>query len=189
MVCERCVSAVTEALEGLELEVSSINLGTVTVRGTIPEKSRVAVVLNRLGFELLEDRNEAVVKTVEQLAAEVWSGNYDFPDSFRFSALVRERLNRDYDAVNSAFSRIQGETIEQYCLRYRIGKVGEYLVYTELGLSEIAFRFNFTSVPHLSAQFKKLTGMNPSAFRAIRRNKQRLIAENENQNSKDDETE
>ena len=102
---------------------------------------------------------------------EVYNGEYDFPHGFRFSRLLAERLDKDYEAISDAFIKIENKTIEQYMIEFRINKVKELLVYSNLTLSDIAFKLNFNSVPHLSTQFKQQTGLTPSYFKELKKAK------------------
>lgn len=173
MVCSRCVMVVEEELKDLGHQPVQMGLGEVTIvdKGGKLDKVELEKRLAALGFSLLEDRRVKTVKEVKALVEEVYSGDYDFPDNFRFSNLVRERCNKDYDAVSDVFIAMEKRTIEQYIIDYRISKVKEYLVYANLTLADIAFRLNYNSIAHLSAQFKQYTGLTPSYFKEIRKQK------------------
>ena len=176
MVCNRCMLIVSNALANLGYTPENIALGEVALdKGKMPiDIGKIEEKLEQFGFSLLEDRKEKLVRTVKTLVAEVYSGNYDFPDGFRFSDLLKERWN-SYEAVSDAFIALEKKTIERYLIEYRINKVKEYLVYTNKTLSEIAFRLNFNSVAHLSAQFKQHTGLTPSHFKEVKKGKTEVI--------------
>ena len=112
-----------------------------------------------------------MIKEVKQLVEEVYSGDYDFPENFRFADLVNERWNNNYEFVSDTFIALEKKSLERYIIEYRISKVKEFLVYTNLTLSDIAFKLNFTGTSHLSAQFKQVTGLTPSFFKEIKRQK------------------
>ena len=112
-----------------------------------------------------------MVKEIKQFVAQVYSGDFDFPERFRFSEFVKQKLQKEYDIISDAFIASEKKTIEQYIIDYRINKVKEFLVYSNFTLSDIAFKLNFTSMAHLSAQFKQQTGLTPSFFRDIRKQK------------------
>jgi AraC family transcriptional regulator len=173
MVCRRCIMVVEEELKDLGHEPVQVGLGEVTVvdKGEQLDKAALEKRLAALGFSLLEDRKVKMVTEVKVLVEEVYSGDYDFPDNFRFANLVRERCNKDYDAVSDVFIAMEKRTIEQYIIGFRINKVKEYLVYANLTLADIAFKLNYNSVGHLSAQFKQYTGLTPSHFKEIRKEK------------------
>jgi len=132
--------------------------------------------LGLLGFGLLEDSNAIIVKKVKQLVEEVYSGEYDFPNDFRFADLITARCQKDYDSVSDLFIKIEKTTIKQYIIDFRINKVKEFLVYGDLTLTDIAFRLNFNSVAHLSAQFKQQTGLTPSFFKEVKRTKSGVLS-------------
>lgn len=172
MVCSRCVMVVKEELKDLGHEPVQVKLGEVTVINNDKlDKTALEKRLSSLGFSLLEDRKVKAVKEVKALVEEVYSGDYDFPDNFRFSNLVRERSNKEYDAISDVFIAQEKKTLEQYIIDFRINKIKEYLVYSNLTLSDIAFKLNYNSVSHLSAQFKQYTGLTPSYFKEIRKKK------------------
>jgi AraC family transcriptional regulator len=176
MVCRRCVMVIEEELKDLGHEPLQVGLGEVTVidSGKL-DKAELEKRLAALGFSLLEDRKVKTVSEVKALVEEVYSGDYDFPDNFRFSKLVKERFGKDYDAVSDVFIAMEKRTIEQYIIDFRINKVKEYLVYSNLTLADIAFRLNYNSVAHLSAQFKQYTGLTPSHFKEIKKEKSEVM--------------
>lgn len=176
MVCNRCLMTVeTELLQmghtPVKLALGEATFLPNTAHDGTPLEERLAL----LGFSLLEDKNVQMTKKVKQLVEEVYGGSFDFPERFRFSDLVRKRLQKEYDAVSDAFILTEKKTIEQYIIDFRINKIKEYLVYTNLTLADIAFRLHFNSVAHLSAQFKQQTGLTPSFFKNIRRQKSETV--------------
>lgn len=175
MVCQRCIAMVKSELENIGLHPTNINLGEVTFSAsTIPDTAKIEEKLKPLGFSLLEDKRVKLVIQVKALIAEVYGGDFDFPVRFRFSELAAERLHREYDTISSVFSSLENTTIEKYIIDFRIEKIKEYLVYTLQPLADISFRLGFSSVAHLSRQFKMVTGFNPSHLRSIREDKQRI---------------
>jgi len=176
MVCRRCVMVIEEELKDLGHEPLQVGLGEVTVidRGKL-DKAELEKRLAALGFSLLEDRKVKTVSEVKALVEEVYSGDYDFPDNFRFTKLVKERFGKDYDAVSDVFIAMEKRTIEQYIIDFRINKVKEYLVYSNLTLADIAFKLNYNSVAHLSSQFKQYTGLTPSHFKEIKKEKSAVM--------------
>ena len=170
MVCQRCIAVLRDKLVEIRLDPQHIALGEVTFSGSyaVPDLTLIDEKIRPLGFSVLEDKNAKVIKGVKKLVEEVYNGDFEFPLHFRFSDLVSKRLNKEYDSVSSLFSSLEKVTIEKYIINYRIEKVKEFLVYTSQKLDDIAFRLGFTSVAHLSRQFKSVTGVNPSHFREIR---------------------
>lgn len=177
MVCNRCMMAVKSELENLGHRSVDVSLGEVSfVRSAEgPNQHELESRLSLLGFRLLEDKETKMAKEVKTLIAEVYSGNFDFPYGFRFSRLLVERLNKDYDAISNAFIAAEKKTIEQYVINFRINKVKEFLVYSQYTLSDIAFKLNFNSVAHLSTQFKQQTGLTPSFFKEIKKQKAEVL--------------
>lgn len=170
MVCNRCVMTVRDELERLGYAPVKVALGEATLRGEV-NRSEIAKALAPFGFSLIEDKRSGMVNEVKALAAQVYSGDYDFPPKFRFANLINER----YAAVSEAFIETEKKTIEQYIIEYRLQKVKELLVYSQLTLADIAFKLNFNSTSHLSTQFKQQTGLTPSHFRQIQAEKDEII--------------
>jgi AraC family transcriptional regulator len=174
MVCERCISSVKQVLENMGLQLTDVSLGQVSfsVAGDAPDISAIDEKLKPFGFNVLVDKRLKLVKDVKALVEEVYSGDFDFSERFRFSEFIGERLKKDYDTIATVFTAQENTTIEKYIIDYRVEKVKEFLVYTVQTLADISFRLGFSSVAHLSRQFKTVTGFNPSHFRSIRSNKQ-----------------
>jgi AraC family transcriptional regulator len=169
MVCNRCITTVTNELNRLGIELDEVNLGEVKLAVSDPFSDYEALnnKLNPLGFEVLENKRTKLVKQVKNLVAQVYSGDYDFPYHFRFSDVLAKSLERDYEYISHQFSAEEGTTIEKYVIDYRIEKIKEFLTYTSLSLADISFRLGFSSVAHLSRQFKQVTGLNASHFKQM----------------------
>lgn len=167
MTCNRCINAVRNQVSRLELEIIQLRLGELVVRscGEELDLAKINSELQQLGFELVEDRKTRLSSGIKELVARVYSGDFDFPTRFRFSALVEKELFKDYDIVSAAFSETEGITLEQYIIKYRIERVKSMLLEERKSLSDIAFRLGYSSVAHLSRQFKSVVGMNPSVYR------------------------
>ena len=173
MVCNRCMMAVRSELENLGYHSVEVSLGEVSFQNP-PGRYDQAEVENRLsvlGLTVLEDKKMKLIKDVKALVEEVCRGDFDFPENFRFSRFLASRLGKDYETISDNFISIEKKTIEQYMIEFRVNKVKEFLVYTTLTLNDIAFKLNFTSVAHLSTQFKQQTGLTPSFFREIKKEK------------------
>ena len=151
MVCDRCRTAVHRVLEAQGLPVQRIELGEVELQHEVADSERevLRVALQKEGFDLVDDR-EAVIKGRVKLGEHL-------------SAL----LHKEYSGLSALFTQVEGITIEQYFLLQRLERVKELIKYGELTMSEIADRVGFSSVAHLSTQFKKLTGMTPTAFKEV----------------------
>ena len=171
MVCQRCIIVLKNELEASGMIVIKAELGEVTVltSSRTIESAWIAEKLAPLGFQLLEDKKVKTVDAIRELVKEVYSGNFDFPYQFRFSDLLVQRLQKEYDSLSALFSLLEHKTLERYIIDFRIERIKEFLVYTSSPLSDIAFRLNYSSVAHLSRQFKQYTGLNPSHFKEIKK--------------------
>ena len=169
MVCDRCKMAVVNELERQGVVFQSVELGEVILKEQ-PAKSTLdafKVGIEQLGFELIDDKKS---KIIEKIKAEVIQ-TIRQPDTkikTNFSIHLAQKLGKDYSSLSSLFSEVEGTTIEQYMIHQRIERAKELLVYDELTLSQIANQLNYSSVAHLSNQFKKITGLTPSHFKGIR---------------------
>jgi AraC-like DNA-binding protein len=184
MVCQRCMLTVEKELTSAGHQPLQVSLGEVSfIPGQDYDPASLEKRLSAVGFSVLEDRKSKLVKEVKSLVEEVYSGEFDFPERFRLSELLSKRLQKEYETISDTFIAGEKTTIEQYVIQYRINKIKEFLVYSDSSLADIAFRLNYSSVAHLSAQFKQNTGLTPSYFRNIRR--QKTGAANANQGAND----
>ena len=159
--------AVDGLLKAQGLHPTGIRLG----EATLGEESLGAGALDRLGaslrnigFELIDDRKDRLVERIKNTIIRLVH-HTDEPPRYKYSELIASDLGQDYAYLSKLFSETEGTTIEQYVLRQKAEKVKEYLGYDELTLSEIADKMGYSSVAHLSGQFRKLTGMTPSQFK------------------------
>jgi len=173
MVCNRCVQTIEETLSLIGHTIKSISLGRVVFNHSLTSDEIKAVrgSLAELGFELLEDRNQKLLCAIKTSVHELVELNGDGERTQKLSTYLREKFNKNYDSLSEFFGRYEGITIEKYYINTRITKVKELLVYTELTLSDIAFKMGFSSPHHLSNQFKNTVGLNPSEFRQYHREK------------------
>jgi AraC-like DNA-binding protein len=174
MVCSRCISTVSKALEKAGIPAEKITLGEVILPATA-EASDLHFIESQLkpyGFSIVYQKEVCITSKLKQLVEKVYNGEYDFPEQFRFSELAEQELQADYKRLSTAFSVKEGITLEKFMLNYRVEKVKEWLVYTDKTLEDLAFRFGFSSTAHLSRQFRQFTGLNASHFRTIRKQKQ-----------------
>ncbi len=178
MVCNRCIMVVRSELEKLGIEPVSVELGEVTLSEnlTSQQKEQLGGILESLGFSLIDDKKARLIEQVKNLIIElVHRNNNDL--KINLSDYISEKLHHDYNYISNLFSEVEGTTIEKYFIAQKIEKVKELLVYDELTLNEIAFNLNYSSVAHLSAQFKKVTGLTPSHFKQIKSNKRKPLDE------------
>lgn len=165
MVCPRCIEAVEHVFSSMGKSVS-VTLGqAVTVTPmTLEEKELVANKLKDKGFELLEDGKSALISQIKTKIVELVH-HLDNEMNENLSTQLSKALNQDYASLSRLFSAVEGVTIERYYTKQKVEKVKELLFYGEMTLSEISFQMGYSSVAYLSAQFKKETGMTPSAFK------------------------
>ena len=176
MVCNRCISIVKSELESIGLQLEDINLGEVTFSAgsQFSDHRFIEAQLKPFGFSLLEDKRHKLVTDVKKITEEIYSGEFDFPVRFRFSVYISEKLHKDYDLISATFSALEQITLEKYIIDYRIKKIKEFLLYSTQTLADMAFRLGFSSVAHLSRQFKTVTGFNTSWYRSLKETKENI---------------
>lgn len=166
MVCNRCITAVGQVLSDLKISPAVITLGEVELNSQLPEKQMLSLKRNleALGFEILDDGKKRIIEKIKNVVIQKIHHS-TIEEYERFSEILSKELRKDYSYLSNLFSEVEGITIEKYIINQKIEKVKELLVYDELSLSEIALRLGYSSVAHLSAQFKKITGLTPSFFK------------------------
>ncbi len=170
MVCERCIRVVREELQRLGHDVRSVELGEVVIGGTVTaaQMTELNVMLTKNGFELIEDRNARIIESVKTAVIELVHHNHDTaPLKMKYSDYLSKKVGKDYHSLSVLFSAVENVTIEQYIIRQKIERVKELLKYEEWSLSEIAYSMDYSSVQHLSNQFKSVTGLTPTQFKKI----------------------
>lgn len=172
MVCNRCIMVVKSELEKVGLHPVTVNLGEVELEDEVlpAQKEELGRIFLDLGFEIIDDKKTRLIENIKTSILERVHYSEE-PLKITFSEYLSERFHQDYSSLSKLFSEIQGMTIEQYVITQKIEKVKELLVYDELSLSEIALQLNYSSVSHLSKQFKKVTGLTPTHFKQVRENK------------------
>ncbi len=171
MVCDRCIRVVREELTAMGCTVDSVVLGEAAVRAgrNKPEMGAIRVMLERNGFELLDDRRTQRVEQIKQAVIRYvrgLDGSIRAPEKFAI-ALARG-LHADYDTLSALFSSVENTTVEHFVILQKIERVKELLVYNQLTLSEISYTLGYSSVQHLSSQFKVITGFTPTAFKRLK---------------------
>lgn len=176
MVCNRCIMVVKNELVKLGFHPLSLTLGEVELDREVNdnEKHIINKHLQTFGFELIDDRKSRLIGQIKSLIIElVHYQNNELKSNL--SDILVSKLHHDYTYLSNLFSEVEGTTIEKYFIAQKIEKVKELLVYDELSLSEIAFQLNYSSVAHLSNQFKKVTGLTPSHFKNIKTDKRKPL--------------
>jgi AraC-like DNA-binding protein len=169
MVCDRCVRVVRDELTALGLDVVSVELGKAIIDDTVgsPDMDQVKRILTQNGFDLLEDRKAQLVDQMKTHILElIYREKLEFLRENVSDSLARQ-VGRNYQYLSTLFSEVVGITIEKYFILQKIERIKELLAYDELTISEIAHRLGYSSVQHLSNQFKTITGLSPSHFKQL----------------------
>lgn len=167
MVCHRCKMVVKAELEKLNLHPVSIALGEVVIEEKeLPraQQEKLSDALKAVGFELIDDRRSKLIEEIKTFIINTIHYGEEQPRK-NYSELVAQHLHHNYSYLSNLFSAVEGITIEQYIINQKIEKVKELLIYNEWSLAQIAVQLDYSSTAHLSAQFKKVTGVTPSEFK------------------------
>lgn len=176
MVCNRCIRVVREEIEQLGIEVQAIALGEVTIPAVYANRmEEMRRVLTESGFELLDDRKSQIVERIKRAVIELVYGDAEVLASVTFSDYLARTLGMEYHYISTLFSSHEGVTIEKFIILQKIERVKELLTLGEKTLSEIAYMLGYSSVAHLSSQFKKTTGMSASEYRTLSNNMRKPI--------------
>ena len=169
MVCIRCKMVVKQELEKLGLHYVNVELGKADIIEdmSLAQKEEFKTSLVRFGLELLDDKKSILIEKIKKVIVELIHYS-DEPLKVNFSDYLSEKLNHNYTYLANLFSEVEGITIEHYIIIHKIEKVKELLVYDELSLTEISYQLHYSSVAHLSNQFKKITGLTPSFFKKVK---------------------
>lgn len=169
MVSLRCKMMVKEELRKLGLHYVIVELGMVEILEDITETQRTQLGDNLLksGLELLNDKRAILIDRIKGVIIEMIHYSDELP-AVNYSDYISEKLHHDYTYLSNIFSEVKGITIQQYIIIHKIEKVKELLLYDELNLTQISYKLNYSSVAHLSNQFKKVTGLSPSYFKKLK---------------------
>ena len=169
MVSLRCKMIVKSELEKMHLQFTVVELGEVEITGELSseQQQELKTSLLKSGLELLEDKKSMLIERIKNIVVEMIHYSDEAP-LLNFSSYLSEKLNYDYNYLSNLFSEVKGTTIEHFIITHKIEKVKELIIYDELSLTEIASLMQYSSVAHLSKQFKKITGLTPSHFRQMR---------------------
>lgn len=169
MVCSRCKMIVQAEFEKLQIETLSVELGEVRVQKPLTKEqlAQLSIRLTTYGFELIGSRKARIIEQIKSSIVHIVHTSGEMP-GINLSQYLSQKLYLEYHYLSNLFSTVEGITIEQYFIAQKTERVKELLIYDELTLSEIAYRLGYSSVAHLSAQFKKQTGVTPTAFKSER---------------------
>lgn len=171
MVCARCILVVENELTKLGLHPVKVELGHAGLKEEILDgemRALVSAKLHELGFDLLDDSKTKMIEAVKGVVIQKIHHSENLDLKVNWSEIISGELHHDYGYLSKLFSSVEGITLEQYIIRQKVEKAKELLFYDELNLSEIAYRLGYSSVQHLSSQFKRVTGQTPSEFKTLR---------------------
>ena len=176
MVCIRCKMVVKDELAKLGLHYTSVELGEAEVLENITDEQRdqFKTGLLKAGLELMDDKKSVLIQKIKNVIVELVHYSEE-PLTVKFSEYLSQKLNHDYTYLANLFSEVQGITIEKFFIAHKIERVKELLVYDELSLTEIAYQMHYSSVAHLSTQFKKVTGLTPSYFKQLKEKRRNML--------------
>ena len=166
MVCNRCIMVVKQELEKQKLLPALVSMGEVELAKPATDKQlkNLNERLKEVGFEILDDQKKKHIEKIKNLLIkQIQLGELE--EHFMITNFLTKALNKDYSYISRLFSEVEGVTIEQFFILQKIEKVKELIIYNEMNLSEISYQLGYSSVAHLSAQFKKVTGLTPSHFK------------------------
>jgi AraC-like DNA-binding protein len=169
MVSLRCKMMVKAELKNLGLHFVIVDLGVVDILENITPEQREQLKINllRSGLELLDNKRTILIEKIKNVIIEMIHYSDELP-AVNYSDYISEKLHYDYNYLSNIFSEVKGITIQQFIITHKIEKVKELLLYDELTLTEIAYKLHYSSVAHLSNQFKKITGLSPSYYKLLR---------------------
>jgi AraC family transcriptional regulator len=170
MVCPRCVLAVEQSLRQLDIPFEKVVLGKVFLAEPINKDklSELEQLFHQLGFKILRNKEVQRIEEVKNLLTE-FIQKTDIPEGFNLMGFIKQHVPEDYSRVSHLFSSTEGMTLEHFFIQLKLDKVKEWLFYEEMQLSEMAWKLGYSSVQHLSSQFKKHTGMTPSAYKKLKK--------------------
>lgn len=176
MVSIRCKMMVKEELTNLGLHYANVDLGAVDIMETITDQQReqLKIALLKSGLELMDDKRAILVEQIQNVIIKMVHHADELPKT-NFSDYLVEILDYDYTYLANLFSETKGVTIEHFIILHKIERVKELIIYDELNLSEIAWKLHYSSVAHLSHQFKKITGLTPSYFKSLKHKKRSTL--------------
>lgn len=169
MVSMRCKMVVKDELQKLGIKYPIVDLGTIEIQEniTIDQQKELKVKLLKFGLELLDDKKSILIEKIKNVIIEMIHYSDELP-VINYSDYLSEKLRYDYTYLSNIFSEVKGITIQNFIIKHKIEKVKELLLYDELNLTEISYSLHYSSVAHLSNQFKKVTGLSPSFYKQLK---------------------
>lgn len=169
MVSNRCKIAVKDELKKLGLHFIVVDLGVIEIMETISNEKRILLKggLLQSGLELMDDKKSILIEQIKNTIVQMIHHSEEVL-KVNFSNYLAEKLEHNYTYLANLFSEVQGTTIEQFIISHKVERIKELIIYGELNITEIAWKMNYSSVAHLSSQFKKVTGLSPSHFKQLK---------------------
>jgi AraC-like DNA-binding protein len=176
MVSERCKMMVKEELKKIGLRYIVVELGLVEIFEDITDRQREQLKSNlqKSGLDLLDDKKSILIEKIKNVITEMIHHSDEVP-ILNYSDFISRKLDYDYTYLSSIFSEVQGITIQQFIIINKIERVKELLLYDELNLTQISYKLHYSSVAHLSNQFKKVTGLSPSFFKQLKQKRNKNL--------------
>lgn len=178
MVCHRCVMAVENILKIESIPFHKVIFGEIHLCDELTEDQKLRLLhhLNKIGFEMIDNQTSGLIEKIKQLVIKRARNEMDSEtNKIKLSIYISDIVHHEYTYLSSLFSSIEGRTIENYFIEQRIEKAKELLIYDQLTLSQIALELEYSSVAHLSTQFKKITGLTPTYFKGIGTEKRKSL--------------
>ena len=178
MVSNRCKIMVKEELKKLGLHFILVELGEVDIMETLSDEQRnqLKIALLESGLELMDDKRAILIERIKATIIEMVHYT-DGESNMNFSDFLSKKLGHNYTYMANLFSEVQGTTIEQFMISHKVERIKELIIYDELNITEIAWKMNYSSVAHLSNQFKKVTGLTPTHFKQLKNKRRTPIEE------------
>lgn len=169
MVSLRCILKVKEELKNLGIHYIVVDLGVIEILEEISsdQREQLRINLRKSGLELLDDKKSILIERIKNIVVEMIHYSEELP-KVKYSDYISDKLGYSYTYLSNIFSEVKGITLQHYIIIHRIEKVKELLLYNELNLNEISYRLQYSSVAHLSNQFKKITGLTPTFFKQLK---------------------
>lgn len=178
MACLSCKVVVQEALEEMEIQLVKVELGEIETKEDLSnaEKQKLNDIIKKVGLELLETKQGAIIEKIRQVVID-YVYHTEEKIITNFSDYISKKLNYSYTYLANLFSEVEVNTIEQYVIAMKIERIKELIMFEELTLTEISYKLHYSSVSHLSTQFKKVTGLTPTHFKQLKK-KRRIAIQN-----------
>jgi len=178
MVSIRCKMIIKEELKKLDLHFILVNLGEAEIMENIDASQREELksALLKWGFELMDDKKSILIEKIKNVIVEMVHYADELPRT-NFSDFLSTKLDYDYTYLSNLFSEVEGTTIEHFIIAHKVERIKELIMYDELNITEIAWKMNYSSVAHLSNQFKKVTGLSPTHFKQLKDKRREAIEE------------